>query len=771
MRASKPLVVLAVTAALIVPASLAGARLHAAPPAARPSSDGAPAVAVQAVPRAKKSKAKAPIKFSGGHVVDVQRLGAEPELHVDSQNNVYVTAPIGIQYAQSFLWKSEDSGDSFDLLRGSPVIQRPNPGAGSGDATFTFLPPANGGESDALVWSDLVNLAGLQNAATFDGGNTFPPEYWNEYATQPGADRQWLAGMRIPGTDTNRVWQWYDQVDINGNSVIYTDDYGKTWVDGQRGNIGNGNPGNMVADPVNKKVYLTWGDGANVMVAVGGLDANDFQSINVAQGKGSVATLFTVIDVDSAGNLYVVWSDTGTPRNTYLATSTDQGKTWSDPVVVNPPSQKTTLFPWVAAGDPGRVWVTYYGSSTDSPAPDNRGPWNAWASQSLNALSAHPTFKSVNVGDRAVHDNEICLSGIGCTAGQAEDRNMLDDFTADIDPQGMLHVAYNDTNNQLTKSSDADAGGAFIIETRQISGPSLYLRPGNVAPRPPKPRVKSAKVKGGVLKLSGTQKLGPGNWVKDVKGDAGDPRHGDGCPCDNNPVLDLKQAWLSSTKKEAGNIVAHFRINNLPEVSQVVAQTGGKTPVYQVLFWIGGNVYFAQFEAVGAGRAYAGSPGPGVVNSAAVSKIADYTMDPTRTQDAQFTYTPSKGKKAGKIDVTIPPDATGGPKPKTKFDRVSFFVHTTSAGPSGETLMDERDGTGSTVWKLGAKRKPNGKVQISIDDPSFKHAVKAKLVKYPKKGWRKSINVSRLRHGRHVVYVRAVSGPFKSKVLKGHFTT
>jgi hypothetical protein len=770
MRVTKFAITLGVVALLVVPtAQFAGARRHRAPSRASAQPAAAPRVRAALAPKKGSSKA-APIKFSSGHVVDIQRLGAEPEIHIDSTDNVYVTAPIGVQYAQSFLWKSEDRGDSYDLLRGSPVLQRPNPGAGSGDATFAFLPPANGGESDAVIWSDMVNLVGLQNAATFDGGNSFPPEYWNEYATEPGADRQWLAALKLPGTDTNRVWQWYDQVDIGGDSVIYTDDYGKTWVEGQRG-IASANPGNMAADPVNKKLYLTWGEGASVMVAVGGFEANDFKPVKVAQGKGGVATLFTVLDVDTAGNIYVVWSDSGDPRNTYLSTSTDEGKTWSDPAVVNPPSQKTTVFPWVVAGDPGRVWVTYYGSSSPSPAPDNRGPWYAWASQSLNALSAHPKFKTVNASDRIVHDNEICLSGIGCTAGQAEDRNMLDDFTADIDTSGMLHVAFNDTNNQVTESSDADAGGAFIVESKQLSGPSLFLKYGNVYPQPPKPRAIHAKVKSGTLKLSGKQKLAPGNWVKDRSGDAGDPRHGPGCPCDSNPVIDLKRAWLSSTKKEQGNVVAHFRIKNLPEISEAVAATGGKTPVYQVLFWLGGNVYYAQLEAVGSGRAYAGSPGAGVVNSAAVSKIADYSGDPSRTQDVPFTYTASDGKKAGKIDISVPLAAIGDPKAKTKFDRVSFFVHTTSAGPSGETLMDERDGTYSTKWKLGAKRKPAGIVQISIDDRKFRHAVKAKLVRYPKTGWAKSIDVAGLAHGRHTVYVRTASGPFKSKVLRGHFTT
>jgi hypothetical protein len=772
MRRTKIAIAITTAAALTVTAAtFAIARRRDLPAPAAASQTQAQAKAAPAAPLMplKKTKGKVPIKFGGGNVVDVQRLGAEPEIKIDSQNNIYVTAPIGVQYAQSFLWKSEDGGNSYDLLRGAPFLQRPNPGAGSGDATIAFLPPANGGKTDAVVWSDMVNLAGLQNAATFDGGNTFPPEYWNEYATEPTADRQWLAAMKIPGTDTARVYQWYNQVAPDGLSVIYTDDYGKTWVEGMRG-LDGGTPGNIAADPVNKKIYVTSSAGSNVIVGVGGVDANDFKNYTVAQGKGSVGNLFTVLDVDTAGNVYVTWTNGDEPRGTYMAVSTDQAKTWSDPIQVSPPSHKTTVFPWIVAGDPGRVWVVWYGSQKPEPAPANAGPWYAYAGQTLNALSKKPKFKVVKASDRVMHDNEICLSGIGCTAGQAEDRNLLDDFTADIDPQGMLWVSFNDTNSQVTAAqNDPEAGGAFIVNTKQISGPSLYKKVGNVAPPLPKPKVKKAKVKKGVLTLSGTHRMAPGNWVKDKAGDAGDPRHGPGCPCPNNALLDMKQAWLSQSKADDQSVLVNFRINNLPPVEEAVAAAGGKTPVYQVIFWIGENLYFAQFEATGPGRAYAGVPGPGVTNQTGVPKILDYTFNPARTEEVPFTYTPSEGKKPGAIEIAVPPSVFGDPKPKTKFDRTSFFVHTTAIGPAGETFMDQRDGTYSTIWKMGAKRKPSGKVQISIDDLRFKKPVKAKLVKYPKKGWAKKINVSKLRPGPHTVYVRSVSGPFKSKVLKGRF--
>jgi hypothetical protein len=506
--------------------------------------------------------AAVPVTFSHGSVVDVQRLGAEPQIHIDGDGNVYTAAPIGVQYATSFFWKSEDHGNTWDLLRAFPPLQRPAPSGGSGDTDFAILAPAAGHSDDAVVWTDMVALADIASAATFNGGNTFPPDYWNDLnSTSPGADRQWNTSIRLPGTTTDRVYTFFDNYPAVGMSVIYSDDYGKSWVDGEHG-FASGNPGNIVADSVHQKLYTTWGDGSQVMVASSDLDATSFTPVVAATGSGDVATLFTVIDVDTDGNLYVVWADQGGDRGVYLATSTDQGQSWSDPIKVSTDDLKANVFPWVVAGDAGRIWVTWYGSQATGGAPSNRGPWNVYAAQSLNALEAAPTFGQFKVNEHPIHDNEICLSGIGCTAGQGEDRNMLDDFTSDIDPRGMLHVTYNDTNNQVGASLDADAGGAFIVHSRQISGPSLYTSVGSVVPKPRTPTITRAKVSHGQLHASGDHKLHPGNWRDDPLGDAGDPRHGNGCPCPNNPVLDLDEVGMLPGPN--GSATATLEVANLP---------------------------------------------------------------------------------------------------------------------------------------------------------------------------------------------------------------
>ncbi|MFN2594444.1 MAG: sialidase family protein, partial [Actinomycetota bacterium] len=575
---------------------------------------------------------------------------------------------------------------------------------------------------------------------------------------------------------TARIYQWYDNLDVNGDSVIYTDDYGKTWLDGQLGIVSGPNPGNMATDPVHHKIYVTWGDGSAVHVASAGADAQNLQDVTVATGTGEVATLFTVVAVDDAGNPYVVWAQTGGDRGVYLSSSKDQGKTWSTPAHVNSPDLKDNIFPWVSAGDPGRVWVTWYGTHNDKGAADDRGPWNVYAAQSLNALDgASASWKQVQVTTHPNHDNEVCLSGIGCTAGQGEDRNMLDDFTSAIDTRGMLHIAYNDTNNQLSNSTaDPDAGGAFILHAVQKSGPSLYKKVGVVKSHLAKPKIVKAAFKNGRLNASGRYRLPAKNWGKDKKGDSPDPRHGSGCPCKSDPTLDVTNTWFTYPKKGAdkGSLVAHLQVNNLPPETSAP----GRTNIYQVLFWHDSSVYFAllQEPGGGAGRAYAGAPGF-IPSQAGIGKIATYEEDATRTQQITYNYKESKkGKgqnaklKPGRVDLVIPPSAVGDPKAGTELYQVTGLLQTLDGPVGPDSLMDERDAAPAFSWNVGARRRPAGKVQLSIDDPTFANPIKAKLHGYPKPMWKLSLKRS-LAHGRHVLYVRTVGSGAHSRTAKVTF--
>ena len=701
------------------------------------------------------------IRFSHGHVVDVQRLAGEPALDSDSEGNLYVTGPIGVQYAHSFLWKSEDGGDSFDLLRAFPPMQRPMPSAGSGDSDLAITPPRAEGEEDAVVWSDMINLSGLANAATFDGGNTFPPDYWNVFATEPTADRQWLTSAVLPD-GTHRVYQVYNQVFPGGLSVIYTDDYGQTWQEGQRDISNFSSVGNIAAHAGTGKVYIAFANGDEVTVANAGLDAHEFQPVVAHIGEGGVGNLFVSVDVDTAGNVYVAWIDSAS-WNVFMATSKDQGQTWSRARRVNTLNLQTGVFPWIVAGDPGRVWVAWYGTKNPANPPDNRGPWHVYGAQSVDALSTDSSWRVVRLSEHVIHDNEICLSGIGCTTEQGEDRNMLDDFTADIDPQGMLHVSYNDSNNQVGESSDPDAGGAYIFHVRQESGPSLYGSVGTVIPKPGPPSIGQVDVSGSSVTVTGRHSLPAGNWGADPKGDSPSPRHGPTCPCPNNPFLDLTRSGLQLDGQ--GRLIAHLHMNSLPETPvEVNATVEGRTVMYQLFFWVDGNIYFAALTT--DGKAYAGQPGF-IPNQSGVAKIATYQPDPLLTELTTFKW---ESGHPGSVHIVIPRTAVPAVDPSDRIDQVTGFVHVLEAPlPGGEVFMDEREATPATSWIVGQEWRPDGRVELSMDDPSFSSPVVANLIRYQQSNvWRQTFQG--LSPGEHRIYARQVVDGVASNVVSEAFT-
>ena len=714
-----------------------------------------------------------PIRFSHGHLVDIQRLAGEPALDSDSEGNLYVTGPIGVQYAQSFLWKSEDGGRSFDLLRAFPPLQRPMPSLGSGDSDTAILPPRRTREEDAVVWSDMINLAGLANAATFNGGHTFPPDYWSLFATEPGADRQWLGAMEL-SDGTPRVYQVYNQVGLGGLSVIYSDNYGQTWQVGQRGIDGFDTVGNIVADPVRQRVYIAYAateegedgepDRAVAKVAAAGPGADDFKPAIAGTGRGSVANLFVSVDTDTAGNVYTAWIESGGARGVYMAASTDGGKTWGRRIKVNTSALRSNVFPWIVAGDPGRVWVVWYGTGHDAPPPENRGPWNLYGAQSLNALGATPTFRQVKISEHPMHDNEVCLSGLGCSIEQPEDRNLLDDFTADIDPDGMLHVSYNDTNNQLTASPDQDAGGAFVVQATQEIGPSLYASKGTVLPSPGKPRISTAAVAGDTLTITGRHTLPAGNWSPDRFGDGRDPNHGPSCPCESKPFMDIYRAGLSV--EEDGSMIAHLHLKEVPATPQeVTVQADGRTVLYQLFFWVDGRVYFTALES-DEGLAYAGEPSF-VPNQAGIPKILAYHPVPGRTLPVPAEW---DGGGLGSIHWELPPSLFGDPAPGTRFDQVTGFVHVLEGKVGTETAMQFRDSTGAASWDFGDRFLPAGRVEVSVDDPNFTSGTTATLVNYPGQLWKATIDVSGLAAGTHTVYARQIVERWLGPVVSRTFT-
>jgi hypothetical protein len=95
--------------------------------------------------------------------------------------------------------------------------------------------------------------------------------------------------------------------------------------------------------------------------------------------------------VDARNNLFLAWKGAGALP--YLTVSHDQGESWSEPIAIGAPGVTEIRRLALAARDPGHIAVSYLGSA------DGGETFNAYLTESRNALDAAPTFWSAPVND------------------------------------------------------------------------------------------------------------------------------------------------------------------------------------------------------------------------------------------------------------------------------------------------------------------------------------------------------------------------------------
>ncbi len=242
---------------------------------------------------------------------------------------------------------------------------------------------------------------------------------------------------------------------------------------------------------------MPWTKGEQVNLAVSHDGGDTWGDCRIASGdtvKGGTSG-FATADHDSAGNVYVAWSDSSDyhtwvsvvtaaqlaacNQSTDAVAATDDGEPTlsvgaSTPVQVDRDAVRTTVFPWIAAGGaPGRVAVAFYGATSDGDpnSGDFDAAWNVYVNQSLNALDATRTFSQVQASTHPMHYDSICLNGLGCDlAVPPGDRTLADFFAIGYDPSsGRLSVVYDRDN----KKPDDDLGHiATPMVASQIAGPS-----------------------------------------------------------------------------------------------------------------------------------------------------------------------------------------------------------------------------------------------------------------------------------------------------------
>ncbi|HLX32150.1 MAG TPA: hypothetical protein VKR79_05200 [Gaiellaceae bacterium] len=494
------------------------------------------------------------LAFGHAVVVENQRVSGEPSLSISPSLNtgghhdIYVSAPYGFSTTASFVWKSEDGGQSFHLVGDeAPPLGKPaTTCAGGGDSSIV------NDNSGNLYFADLQGLTDVSDSVSVDGGNTFVTTCNSAEAT--AVDRPWLAvygdplsngreymavddteqcdpdncglgqtGSNVLGltsasgtgaltqTFTPAPAQQIEPDGIVGGAVVdqrngdlylvhtaYTDANGNL-VGGSDGN-GNDNavvvdrfPGGFdqsTASPIPSgdvsdcKPYNSAGPCTSVTAFHAPLDVSNNSTANVGQD-------FSPIAIDRSGNLYVTWAQSPVdssgnvdgPTTIYLAISSDGGATWTKPINVSShvSGLATNVFPWVAAGNAGRVDIVWYGTPTLGSCPGEpcgagfiTGTWNVYMAQTLNAVTTHganpaPSFTTTKVSEYPVHTGQICEFGIACTTGG--DRGLLDFIQVQADPSGAADIVYADGANDDFNGGETSGLVDFV---QQTSGPGLY---------------------------------------------------------------------------------------------------------------------------------------------------------------------------------------------------------------------------------------------------------------------------------------------------------
>lgn len=296
------------------------------------------------------------------------KVGLDPMLHVDTDTGRVFTVDLQLVECHTVSF-SDDKGATWTTSEACGLADH--------QTVFTGPPTISTTVGYPNVVYDCAIDGGVSNFGTMtsclkslDGGITWArtgsPPYTNDPSQEGGQ-------FGIPGYCGGAT----------GHGVV--DDEGTIYL-----------PRGFCGQPylaISKDEGLTW---ERVQVADNGMPYDE--AAQLEEHEAGVA-------VDARGNTYYTW--TGRDRLIYLVTSTDGGKTWSDPMMIGAPGTKETWGPTIAVGTPGRIAVAYIGSTN---APGGKSPqgsgegyadvtWDGYITITKNALANKPLFYSGSIND------------------------------------------------------------------------------------------------------------------------------------------------------------------------------------------------------------------------------------------------------------------------------------------------------------------------------------------------------------------------------------
>ncbi len=362
-------------------------------------------------------------------------------------------------------WTSPDGGVNWyrDRYLGTPCPTSPTNNNGFSDPDLTQ-------DAGGRVYNTGINLVNDSLFSSVDGGQT-----WDKgTADCHDGDRPWLAGAKANqvflGTDTLEGSGSGHQVFIStdGGATCSTtgiDDNGSLADGGSWsafGKLAYDRPKSTVVEPA----IFQHGDGSfGVGISTMPKGGSAFTPHEGVRGTSMFAHSGTSGGCNGAA--------TPAANSIMMISTTDLGKTWSAPVTVAHPGTRV-LWPWVAAGDAGKVSVVWYQTEPQDGLPDldcQTGHIHVMNASITGAAGKSPHATTADAAGRAVHVGWVCQGGTTCVV-TGQDRRLGDYFTNALDARGCVLIATGDTllKDPTTGSTYPTARPLFI---RQNGGPRL----------------------------------------------------------------------------------------------------------------------------------------------------------------------------------------------------------------------------------------------------------------------------------------------------------
>ncbi len=586
--------------------------------------------------------ASQPITFSVPTPVDPIHTFGEPTISYDNPTGeVFASGPTGTGTQRSMWEGSVDGGKTFRVITPGPppsAVQSEEDPPGGGDTDLNF------DHTGKEYFIDLYALVCDRAATTTDGGASVAQSF-NGCGGQVGSDRPWLAVYDPPtgtphdspytgptpliyeeynnltGPGPNSGAQWNESTDglnfTNATSGVTTASEstyspfgpdGYPAIDQQTGKVfqaaGFPNSGGKTYDfdlnigTPDAQGNLTFLDAPT---SSGG-GPNDAGLIHIANNlPGSPDTLFSVLSMDSARNLFAVYDvlDTSAPSQDQVyvtgSSAASGWRTWTKPVQVSDGSTATgdaiNIFPWIKAGGPGRADAVWYGANKSvDPSSQSGQAWNVFMNQlvfpvdSTGAITgAPPSTTLVKVSPHPMKYNDVCLLGTDCITQQGN-RNLADFFSMTIDRTGAAEIIYDDTSNGLVQTGLAPggnqsldhAGAPVVTVARQASGMGLYGHPVTGPSNAP----------------------APSGGMNDASGDARYPVIGG----TNLPGMDLRRTSLSLSADQK-TLTVTDKVTDLSHPSSTAGAISGTQMLEYVTRWqMGNTLYYAGMQQPGSGQ-------------------------------------------------------------------------------------------------------------------------------------------------------------------------